>query len=208
MVPNMFKIAGELTPAVIHVAARTIATHALSIFGDHSDVMHARTTGWAMLAASSVQEAQDFALVAHAATLRARVPFLHFFDGFRTSHELAKIVPLTAEDMAALIDTRRPHRVPPPGYEPRHPRCAGHGPEPRRVLPGPGGVATPITWPSPGSCRRRWTPWRTDRAPVPPGRVPRRARRRAGRSCSWAREPVRRARRSTPWSRTGSGWGW
>ncbi|MFZ2056336.1 MAG: pyruvate:ferredoxin (flavodoxin) oxidoreductase [Acidimicrobiales bacterium] len=105
MVPNMFKIAGELTPAVVHVAARTIATHALSIFGDHSDVMHARTTGWAMLAASSVQEAHDFALVAHAATLRARVPFLHFFDGFRTSHELAKIALLSAEDIAALIDT-------------------------------------------------------------------------------------------------------
>ncbi|MGA3353392.1 MAG: pyruvate:ferredoxin (flavodoxin) oxidoreductase [Acidimicrobiales bacterium] len=105
MVPNMFKIAGELTPAVMHVAARTIATHALSIFGDHSDVMHARTTGWAMLAASSVQEAHDFALISHAATLRARVPFLHFFDGFRTSHEMAKIEILTDEDMAALIDT-------------------------------------------------------------------------------------------------------
>jgi pyruvate-ferredoxin/flavodoxin oxidoreductase len=105
MVPNMFKIAGELTPAVIHVAARTIATHALSIFGDHSDVMHARTTGWAMLAANSVQEAQDFALVAHAATLRARVPFLHFFDGFRTSHEIDKIAALSDEDLAALIDT-------------------------------------------------------------------------------------------------------
>src|SRR5271170_4472322 len=104
MVPNMFKIAGELTPAVIHVAARTIATHALSIFGDHSDVMHARTTGWAMLAASSVQEAHDFALVAHAATLRSRVPILHFFDGFRTSHELAKIAVLSPEDMSALID--------------------------------------------------------------------------------------------------------
>jgi len=104
MVPNMFKIAGELTPAVIHVAARTIATHALSIFGDHSDVMHARTTGWAMLAASSVQEAHDFALIAHAATLQSRVPFLHFFDGFRTSHELAKISLLSAEDIAALID--------------------------------------------------------------------------------------------------------
>ncbi|MGP8208313.1 MAG: pyruvate:ferredoxin (flavodoxin) oxidoreductase [Acidimicrobiales bacterium] len=104
MVPNMFKIAGELTPAVIHVAARTVATHALSIFGDHSDVMHARSTGWAMLAANSVQEAHDFALVAHAATLKARVPFLHFFDGFRTSHELAKITPLAAEDMAALVD--------------------------------------------------------------------------------------------------------
>jgi pyruvate-ferredoxin/flavodoxin oxidoreductase len=105
MVPNMFKIAGELTPAVMHVAARTIATHALSIFGDHSDVMHARTTGWAMLAASSVQEAHDFALVAHAATLRARIPFLHFFDGFRTSHEMAKIDLLSSEDIAALIDT-------------------------------------------------------------------------------------------------------
>jgi len=103
MVPNMFKICGELTPTVIHVAARTIATHALSIFGDHSDVMHARTTGWAMLAAGSVQEAHDFALVAHAATLRARVPFLHFFDGFRTSHEVNKIAVLEEDDVRALV---------------------------------------------------------------------------------------------------------
>jgi pyruvate-ferredoxin/flavodoxin oxidoreductase len=103
MVPNMFKIAGELTPTVIHVAARTVATHALSIFGDHSDVMHARTTGWAMLAAGSVQEAHDFALVAHAATLRARVPFLHFFDGFRTSHEINKIAVLEEDDFRALV---------------------------------------------------------------------------------------------------------
>src|SRR5512141_2136956 len=103
MVPNMFKIAGALTPAVIHVAARTLATHALSIFGDHSDVMHARATGWAMLAANSVQEAHDFAAVAHAATLRARVPFLHFFDGFRTSHEVNKIAMLEADDLRALI---------------------------------------------------------------------------------------------------------
>ncbi len=103
MIPNMFKIAGELTPAVIHVAARTIATHALSIFGDHSDVMHARTTGWAMLAAGSVQEAHDFALVAHAATLRARIPFLHFFDGFRTSHEINKIAVLEEDDVRALV---------------------------------------------------------------------------------------------------------
>jgi pyruvate-ferredoxin/flavodoxin oxidoreductase len=103
MIPNMFKIAGELTPAVIHVAARAIATHALSIFGDHSDVMHARTTGWAMLAASSVQEAHDFALVAHSATLRSRVPFLHFFDGFRTSHEIDKIALLADDDLRALI---------------------------------------------------------------------------------------------------------
>ena len=103
MVPNMFKICGELTPTVIHVAARTVATHALSIFGDHSDVMHARTTGWAMLCAGSVQEAHDFALVAHAATLRARVPFLHFFDGFRTSHEINKIALLEDDDIRALV---------------------------------------------------------------------------------------------------------
>ncbi|MEZ6144301.1 MAG: pyruvate:ferredoxin (flavodoxin) oxidoreductase [Planctomycetaceae bacterium] len=104
MIPNMFKIAGELTPTVFHVAARSIATHALSIFGDHSDVMSARMTGWAMLAASSVQEAQDFSLISHAATLRARVPFLHFFDGFRTSHELNSIVVLPDEVIAAMID--------------------------------------------------------------------------------------------------------
>jgi pyruvate-ferredoxin/flavodoxin oxidoreductase len=104
MLPNMFKIAGELTPTVIHVAARTVATHALSIFGDHSDVMAARPTGWAMLAAGSVQEAHDLALVAHAATLASRVPFLHFFDGFRTSHEVAKIQPLDDDDLRALVD--------------------------------------------------------------------------------------------------------
>jgi pyruvate-ferredoxin/flavodoxin oxidoreductase len=103
MVPNMFKIAGELTPTVIHVAARTVATHALSIFGDHSDVMHTRSTGFAMLAAGSVQEAHDFALVAHAATLRSRVPFLHFFDGFRTSHEINKIALLEPDDLRALV---------------------------------------------------------------------------------------------------------
>src|SRR5713226_9870008 len=88
MIPNMYKIAGELTPTVIHVAARTVATHALSNFGDHSDVMAARATGFAMLASNSVQEASDFALIAQAATLESRVPFLHFFDGFRTSHEV------------------------------------------------------------------------------------------------------------------------
>ncbi len=103
MLPNMFKIAGELTPAVIHVAARAVATHALSIFGDHSDVMAARTTGFAMLCASSVQEAHDFAAVAHTATLRTRVPFLHFFDGFRTSHEINRIELLDDETLAELV---------------------------------------------------------------------------------------------------------
>jgi len=91
MIPNMYKIAGELTPTVFHVAARSVATQALSIFGDHSDVMAARATGFAFLASASVQEAMDLALVAQAATLESRVPFLHFFDGFRTSHEVGKI---------------------------------------------------------------------------------------------------------------------
>src|SRR5436309_469226 len=99
MIPNMFKIAGELLPFTMHVAARTIATHALSIFGDHSDVMACRTTGVALLSSASVQEAHDLALVAHAATLESRIPFLHFFDGFRTSHELAKIEELADEDV-------------------------------------------------------------------------------------------------------------
>jgi pyruvate-ferredoxin/flavodoxin oxidoreductase len=112
MIPNLYKIAGELTSTVIHVAARTIATHALSIFGDHSDVMAARATGFAMLCSCSVQEASDFALIAHAATLEARIPFLHFFDGFRTSHEVNKIFPLSDEDLRVMLDedaTRR-HR--------------------------------------------------------------------------------------------------
>jgi pyruvate-ferredoxin/flavodoxin oxidoreductase len=104
MIPNMFKIAGELTPAVFHIAARTIATHALSIFGDHSDVMAARSTGWAMLCSASVQEAQDFALIAQAASLESRIPFLHFFDGFRTSHEIAKAKLLSEDEMRAMID--------------------------------------------------------------------------------------------------------
>jgi pyruvate-ferredoxin/flavodoxin oxidoreductase len=103
MLPNMYKIAGELSPCVIHVAARTLATHALSIFGDHSDVMSARMTGWAMLCSSSVQEAQDFALISHAATLRARIPFLHFFDGFRTSHEINKINLIDQDVIAAMM---------------------------------------------------------------------------------------------------------
>src|SRR5216117_3572840 len=91
MIPNMFKIAGELTPTVFHIAARSLAAQALSIFGDHSDVMAASATGWAMLFSGSVQEAPDFAAIASAATLESRIPFCHFFDGFRTSHEVGKI---------------------------------------------------------------------------------------------------------------------
>ncbi len=104
MIPNMYKIAGELLPFVMHVAARSLATHALSIFGDHSDVMACRATGFALLASGSVQEAQDLAAVAHMATLRTRIPFLHFFDGFRTSHEVAKIAELSEDDLKALVD--------------------------------------------------------------------------------------------------------
>jgi pyruvate-ferredoxin/flavodoxin oxidoreductase len=103
MIPNMYKIAGELTPFTMHVAARTLATHALSIFGDHSDVMACRQTGFALLCSNSVQEAHDMAAVAHAATLETRIPFLHYFDGFRTSHEVAKIEELSDDDLRALI---------------------------------------------------------------------------------------------------------
>ncbi len=104
MLPNMFKIAGELTPAIFNVSARSVATHALSIFGDHSDVMAARTTGFAMLAAASVQEAMDFPLIAMASSLKSRIPFLHFFDGFRTSHEISKVKLLEVEEMKEMID--------------------------------------------------------------------------------------------------------
>jgi pyruvate-ferredoxin/flavodoxin oxidoreductase len=106
MIPNMFKIAGELTPATMHVTARTLATHALSIFGDHSDVMACRSTGWAMLASNSVQEVADLALVTQIATLESRIPFIHFFDGFRTSHEVGKIEPISDETIRALLDDK------------------------------------------------------------------------------------------------------
>jgi pyruvate-ferredoxin/flavodoxin oxidoreductase len=130
MLPNMFKIAGELTPAVIHVAARTVATHALSIFGDHSDVMAARPTGWAMLASGSVQEAHDLALVAHAATLGSRVPFVHFFDGFRTSHEVAKIRPLSDQDLAAVVGQEHVLAHRDRGLSPDRPRLRGSAQNP------------------------------------------------------------------------------
>ncbi|EGO87225.1 pyruvate-flavodoxin oxidoreductase, partial [Clostridium botulinum C str. Stockholm] len=104
MIPNMYKIAGELLPSVFHVSARALASHALSIFGDHQDVMAARQTGFALLASNSVQEAMDLGAVSHLAALKGRVPFLHFFDGFRTSHEIQKIELLDYEDLRGLID--------------------------------------------------------------------------------------------------------
>ena len=130
MIPNMYKIAGELTAAVIHVAARTVATHALSIFGDHSDVMATRATGFALLASNSVQEAADFALIAQVATLESRIPFLHFFDGFRTSHEVNKIKVLTDEDLRAMIEDAhvRQHRE--RGLSPDHPVLRGSAQNP------------------------------------------------------------------------------
>jgi len=103
MIPNLYKIVGELTPFTMHVTARTIATHALSIFGDHSDVMACRQTGIAMLASNTVQEAHDMACIAQAATLASRIPFIHFFDGFRTSHEIARIEELTDDDLRAMV---------------------------------------------------------------------------------------------------------
>ncbi len=125
MIPNMYKIAGELTSTVFHIAARSLAAQALSIFGDHSDVMAARNTGWALLSSNSVQEVHDFALIASAATLEARIPFLHFFDGFRTSHELNKIELIDEEVMRAMINDQlvRAHRE--RGLSPDHPVLRG-----------------------------------------------------------------------------------
>jgi pyruvate-ferredoxin/flavodoxin oxidoreductase len=125
MIPNMYKIAGELTPTVFHIAARSLATQALSIFGDHSDVMAARATGWAMLCSNSVQEAQDMGLIAHAATLESRIPFLHFFDGFRTSHEISKIDVVHNDVLREMIDEQRviEHRA--RALSPDHPVIRG-----------------------------------------------------------------------------------
>jgi pyruvate-ferredoxin/flavodoxin oxidoreductase len=125
MLPNMFKIAGELTPAVFHIAARAVAAQALSIYGDHSDVMAARATGWALLASNNPQEVMDFALIAQAAALESRIPFLHFFDGFRTSHEIQKIEELTYDDMRAVIDEKHviAHRE--RALSPDHPAIRG-----------------------------------------------------------------------------------
>ncbi len=125
MIPNMFKIAGELTPTVFHVSARAIAAQALSIFGDHSDVMACRSTGWALFSSNNPQEVMDFALIAQAATLESRVPFLHFFDGFRTSHEIQKIEELSSDDMRFMIDDElvKAHRE--RALSPDHPQLRG-----------------------------------------------------------------------------------
>ena len=140
MIPNMFKIAGELTPATMHVTARTLATHALSIFGDHSDVMACRSTGWAMLASNSVQEVADLALVAQIATLESRIPFIHFFDGFRTSHEVGKILPISDETIRALVDDKYLIAFRKNALTPGSAVHSRHGAESGCVLPGARGL--------------------------------------------------------------------
>ncbi len=130
MIPTMYKVAGELTPFVMHVSARTLATHALSIFGDHQDVMSVRQTGFALLASGSVQEAHDMATVAHAATLRTRIPFLHFFDGFRTSHEVAKIETLTDDDLRLMLSEEGVEAHRGRALNPEHPVLRGSAQNP------------------------------------------------------------------------------
>ena len=158
MIPNMYKIAGELTATVFQVAARSLAAQGLSIFGDHSDVMAVRQTGFALLSSASVQEAHDFALIAQAATLRSRVPFLHFFDGFRTSHEVTTMERLEDDDLRALVpdDLVREHRR--RALTPERPVHPRHRTEPRRLLPGPRDRQPVLRPGRPASSRRRWTP--------------------------------------------------
>jgi len=136
MIPNMYKIAGELLPGVFHVSARALAAHALSIFGDHSDVMSARQTGFAMLSSASVQEVMDLALVAHLSAIKSSVPFLHFFDGFRTSHEVQKIEDIAYEDMAKLLDRDAVAKFRARSLNPEHPHQAGTAQNPDTYFQG------------------------------------------------------------------------
>jgi pyruvate-ferredoxin/flavodoxin oxidoreductase len=136
MIPNMFKIAGELLPTVFHVTARTVATHALSIFGDHSDIMACRSTGWGMLGAASVQETMDFALISQVAALRARLPFVHFFDGFRTSHEVSKIEMLDEKVLRAMIDDKLIDHIRARAMSPNNPTLRGTAQNPDAFFQG------------------------------------------------------------------------
>ncbi len=152
MIPNMFKIAGELTPATMHVTARTLATHALSIFGDHSDVMACRSTGWAMLCSNSVQEVADMALIAQMATLESRIPFIHFFDGFRTSHEVGKIFP-SATRRFARWSTTSTSSIPQNALTPDRPIIRGTAQNPD-VFFQAREACNPFHAAVPGSCNR------------------------------------------------------
>jgi hypothetical protein len=157
MIPNMYKIAGELTSAVFHVAARSLATQGLSIFGDHQDVMAVRPTGFCLLASNSVQEAHDMALIAQAATLEARLPFIHFFDGFRTSHEVNKLTMLTDDDIRAMIrdDLVLAHRA--RGLNPDRPFIRGTAQNPDTYFQSRETVQSVLCSRCRESCRRRWT---------------------------------------------------
>ena len=180
MIPNMYKIAGELTAAVLHVAARSLAAQGLSIFGDHSDVMAVRQTGFALLASASVQEAHDLALVAHAATLATRVPFVHFFDGFRTSHELNTIELLSDDDLRALISGGAGPRAPRAGAVAGaavHPR---HRAEPGRLLPGARDRQPVLRPRTRGRAGGDGPARRAHRPPLRAGRLQRASRGRAG----------------------------
>jgi pyruvate-ferredoxin/flavodoxin oxidoreductase len=136
MIPNMYKISGELLPGVFHVSARALAAHALSIFGDHSDVMSCRQTGFAMLASSSVQEVMDLSLVTHLAAIKSSVPFVHFFDGFRTSHEVQKIEMIEYEDMGKLLDYDAVKAFRARALNPEHPHQGGTAQNPDSYFQG------------------------------------------------------------------------
>ena len=180
MIPNMFKIAGELTSTVFHVSARSLAAQGLSIYGDHSDVMATRSTGFALLASNSVQEAQDMALIAHAATLEARVPFLHFFDGFRTSHEVNKIEQLTDDDLRVMVDDNlvQAHRA--RGLSPDHPVLRGTAQNPDVYFQGRETV-NPYLQRLPRIVQKYMDRFAASgRAAIPPLRLCRRPRRRTG----------------------------
>ena len=151
MIPNMYKIAGELLPCVFHVSARAIASHALSIFGDHQDVMSARQTGFAMLAEGSVQEVMDLAGVAHLASIKTRVPFINFFDGFRTSHEIQKIECLDTEDLSPLVDRKALSEFRERALTPEHPVARGTAETPK-----PSSHTARHPTPSMRLCPKRW----------------------------------------------------
>ncbi len=155
MLPEMFKIAGELQPCVFHVAARAVAGHALSIFGDHSDVYAARSTGFAMLASASVQEAQDMAALAFMATLESRVPFVHFFDGFRTSHEINVIDALSDADLRSLVDEEQVAALKERALSPDHPDLCAARPRTRTSSSRPARRQPPSTRPCRGCSKRR-----------------------------------------------------
>ena len=137
MIPVLHRISGTKQPAVLHVAARTVGTHAMSIFGDHSDVMNCRQTGFAMLSTGSVQEVMDLAGVAHLAAIEGRIPFMHFFDGFRTSHEIQKIRAIPYSEFGKMLNWDAVEQFRAAALNPRSPDAAQHGAEPRRLFPVP-----------------------------------------------------------------------